>query len=89
VRAQQVFGLTRCTIVSEEFHCPRALWIAREHGLNAVAFAALDLTSFRWGLRVKAREYLARAWCGVDLFVLHRSPKFPGPREPILLTSNQ
>src|SRR5579871_1586202 len=26
VRAQQVFGLTRFTIVTEEFHCARALW---------------------------------------------------------------
>jgi SanA protein len=89
VRAQQVFGLTRCTIISEEFHCPRALWIAREHGLNAVAFAAPDLTSVRWSLRVKAREYLACAWCGVDLFVLHRGPKFPGPREPLQLAAKK
>ena len=88
VRAKQVFGLTRCTIVSEEFHCPRALWIARRHGLDAVAFAAADLKSARWTLRVKAREFLARAWCGVDLYVLHRSPKFSGPSEPIHLTSN-
>src|SRR5262249_19212515 len=88
VRAKTVFGVSRCTIVSEEFHCPRALWIAREHGLTAVAFAAQDLKSARWSLRVKARELLARAWCGVDLYLLHRGPKFPGPFEPILLSSN-
>jgi SanA protein len=88
VRAKSVFGLSHFTIVSEEFHCPRALWIAREHGLDAVAFAAPDLKSVRWSLRVKAREVLARAWCGVDLYLLHRGPKFPGPPEPILLSSN-
>lgn len=88
VRAKTVFGLSRFTIVSEEFHCPRALWIAREHGLDASAFAAPNPSSVRWSLRVKAREVFARAWCGVDLHVLHRSPKFPGPSEPILLTSN-
>lgn len=88
VRARTVFGLSRCTIVSEEFHCPRALWIAREHGLDAVAFAAPDLQSARWTWRVKARECLARVWCGIDLHVQHRAPKFPGPPEPILLTSN-
>jgi SanA protein len=87
VRAKTVFGLERFTIVTEEFHCPRALWIARQHGLDAVAFAARDLSA-RWSLRVKVREQLARAWCAVDLYVLHRNPKFPGPREPILLTSN-
>jgi SanA protein len=88
VRAQKVFGLTHFTIITEEFHCPRALWIAREHGLAAVAFAAPDVNSMRWSLRVKAREVFARVWCGVDLYVLHRGPKFPGPPEPILLTSN-
>ena len=86
VRAKQVFGLAHCTIVSEEFHCPRALWIAERHGLNAVAFAAPDLSA-RWSARVKAREYLARVWCAVDLHVLNRAPKFSGPREPIVLTS--
>ena len=84
VRAKTVFGLTRLTIVTEEFHCPRALWIARERGLNAVAFAAPDLSA-RWSARVKAREALARVWCAIDLHVLNRGPKFSGPPEPIEL----
>jgi SanA protein len=89
VRAKLVFGLSQCTIISEEFHCPRALWIAREHGLDAIAFAAPDVSLKSWSLRAEAREQLARAWCGVDLYVLHRGPKFPGPREPILISSIQ
>lgn len=86
VRAQSVFGLTNFTIVTEEFHCPRSLWIARQHGLNVVAFAAPDLSA-RWSARVKAREALARVWCGIDLYVLNRSPKFSGPPEPISLAA--
>ena len=88
VRARMVFGLARCTIVSEDFHCARALWIARENGLVAVAFAAPDLKSARWTLRVRAREALARVLCSLDLYVFHTGPKFPGPREPIMLASN-
>ncbi len=88
VRAQSVFGLKSFTILTEEFHCPRALWIARQHGLNAVAFAAPDLTSRRWTVRVKVREAFARVWCGIDLYVLNRAPKFSGPREPIELSQN-
>lgn len=88
VRAQQVFGLTRFTIVTEEFHCARALWIARQLDLDAVAFAAPDVDSARWTLRVKVREIFARAWCGIDLYILHRRPHFPGPPEPIILTKN-
>jgi len=89
LRAQSVFGLTQFTIVTEEFHCPRALWIARQHGLNTVAFAAPDLQSKRWTLRVKAREALARVLCGLDLYVLRTQPKFPGPPEPIALAGSQ
>src|ERR1022692_1967274 len=89
VRAKQVFGLSGCTIVSEEFHCPRALWIASQQGLEAVAFAAPDLQSRRWMLPVKAREALARVLCGLDLYVLHTGPKFPGPSEPIVLAAKK
>jgi SanA protein len=88
VRAQSVFGLTHFTIVTEEFHCPRALWIARQRGLDAVAFAAPDLQSKRWTWRVKVRETFARVLCGLDLYLLCTQPKFPGPREPIALTAN-
>ncbi len=86
VRAKVVFGLSRCTIVSEKFHCPRALWIARQHGLDAVAFAAPDLQSRRWTWRVKTREHLARVACALDLYLLRRAPKFSGPGEQIVLT---
>lgn len=82
VRAKTVFGLTNFTIVTEEFHCPRAVWIAQRHGLNVVAFAAPDL-SIRWSARVKLREALARTWCAVDLYVLNRQPKFSGPPQPL------
>ena len=89
LRAHSVFGLTKFTIVTEEFHCPRALWIARRHGFDAVAFAAPDLQSKRWTWRVKVREVAARAWCAVDLYVWLRQPKFPGPPEPIVLAGNR
>jgi len=86
VRANTVFGLKKFTIVTEEFHCPRALWIAQQHGLNTVAFAAPDLSA-RWSLRVKARRVVARVLCGLDLYVLNRSPRFSGPPEPLVLTA--
>ena len=89
VRAQVIFGLTQCTILSEEFHCPRALWIAHRHGLDAIAFAAPDVGLKSWSLRADAREQLARAWCAIDLYALDREPKFLGPKEPILLSSTK
>lgn len=89
VRAKEVFGLDQCTIISENFHCSRALWIAKVHGLEAVAFAAPDLEMFQWSARVKAREVLARGLCALDLYLLGRQPKFNGPREPIVLAAHE
>ena len=88
MRARSVFGLTSFVIVTEEFHCPRALWIARRHGLDAVAYAAPDVPMASWSVRVKARESLARVLCAVDLYVVNREPKFPGPPEPIALSAS-
>src|ERR1039457_3025990 len=48
MRAKEIFGLAQCTIISEEFHCPRALWIAQRHGLDAIAFAAPDVGLKSW-----------------------------------------
>jgi SanA protein len=87
MRARSVFGLTNFVIVTEEFHCPRAVWIARRHGLEVIAFAAPDVPLASWSVRVKAREHLARVLCAADLYLLNRRPKFPGPPEPILLSS--
>ena len=82
VRAKTVFGLTNFTIVTEEFHRPRSVWIAQKHGMNVVAFAAPDLSA-RWSARVKIREALARVWCAIDLYVLNRQPKFSGPPQKL------
>jgi len=87
VRAKEVFGLSQCMIISEDFHCPRALWIAQQHGLDAIAFAAPDVSLKGWSLRADVREQLARSWCAVDMYVLHRGPRFLGKKEPILLSS--
>lgn len=85
VRAREIFGLSRCTIISEDYHCPRALWIAKQHNLDAIAFAAPNVSKKSWSLRANIREQLARSWCAVDLYLLHRGPKFLGPKEPILV----
>ena len=87
LRAKMVFGLTNFTIVTEEFHCPRSVWIARRHGLDVVAFAAPDLSA-RWSARVKMREALARVWCAVDLYLLNRQPKFSGPPQKIVFVTS-
>jgi len=80
VRAKEVFGQTRLTIVSEAFHNYRALFICRHYGIDAVAFNARPV-SLRVSTWPAVREWLARVKVVLDLYVLRTGPKFLG--EPV------
>ncbi|MDJ0511096.1 MAG: ElyC/SanA/YdcF family protein [Crocosphaera sp.] len=82
VRAKEVFGLENYTIVSQTFHCQRALYIANLKGQNPIAFAASDIQSVA-GLKVILREVLARFKAFLDCQLLHTNPKFLGEPETI------
>lgn len=82
VRAGKVFGLQRYIIVSQRFHNFRAVFIARHKGLDAVAYSWPDEDA-RQPLHTEAREFLARAWAVLDLFVLHSEPRYLGKPVPI------
>ncbi|MDN5750579.1 MAG: SDR family NAD(P)-dependent oxidoreductase, partial [Pseudonocardia sp.] len=77
VRAEQVFGLTRFTIISQRFHDYRAVFIARHEGLDVVAYNS-PREDARQSLRTEAREFAARAKAVVDLFVIFKRPRFLG-----------
>lgn len=40
IRAQQVFKAHSFTIITQKFHCERALFIAKYHNIDAICFAA-------------------------------------------------
>jgi SanA protein len=79
VRAKKVFGLDRCAIVTDDFHLPRALYIAQNEGLDAIGFqtAPLPRTVSPW---TYVREVAARSRVWLDLHVLNSQPKFLGPK---------
>ncbi len=76
VRAENVFGIREYTVISQGFHCERAIFIARKHGHNAIGYAAKDpqLTAKR--LKVYVREVAARFIAWLDVMVLNRKPHF-------------
>jgi SanA protein len=82
VRAKKVFGIDRCTIVTDDFHLPRALYIAQEEGLDAVGYQTdpLPRDVSRW---TYTREVGARALVWIDLHILDRQPRFLGSKESI------
>jgi len=81
VRAKEVFGLEKVTVISQKFHNQRAIYLAERKGLTAVGFNAKDVTG-NSGLKVHFREYLARVKVFIDL-VFNTQPKFYGERVEI------
>jgi len=78
VRAREVFGQQRVVVISQRFHVERALYLAAAHGIDAVGFAARDVSGASGG-RVRLRETAARAAAWLDVSVLGRGPRFLGP----------
>jgi SanA protein len=81
LRAKEVFGLTKITVISQKFHNERAIYIAEKKGLKAIGFNATDI-SLESGLRVQLREYFARVKVFLDL-ALKVQPRFYGDKEII------
>lgn len=82
VRAKTVFAAPEIIIVSQRWHNQRALYIARQHDLPAIAVNAND-PSWRSGYRTRLREVLAKIWMLIDVHLLDREPYYPGPPAPI------
>ncbi len=84
VRCKEVFGQQQYTIISQEFHNQRALFIANNKAITAIAFNAKDI-DIRLGLKTMIREYLARCKAVLDIIILNKQPKFLGKKERILI----
>jgi SanA protein len=79
VRAEKVFGQASLTIISQKFHNERAIFIARNKGIDAIGFnAAGEVTPD--SLSTLLREHLARVRTLLDVYVLDTPPKFLGER---------
>ncbi len=76
VRAKKVFGQNSITFISQEFHNQRAIYLAENHGISAIAFNAKDV-SHRYGLKTRIREYLAKTKAVIDI-ITNTQPKFLG-----------
>ncbi|WP_435254634.1 SanA/YdcF family protein [Tenacibaculum sp. A30] len=79
VRVKEVFGQFSITIISQQFHNERALYLAQHFDIDAVGFNAKGVSGKK-ALKVQLREYLARVKVFVDI-LLGVDPKFLG--EPI------
>lgn len=81
VRAKAVFGLDSVTVISQEFHNERAIYLADKKGLKAIGFNAQDIAG-QQGQKVRFREYFARVKVFLDL-LMNTQPRYYGERIPI------
>ena len=75
VRAKNLFGARKITVISQRFHCRRAIFIAEANGMEAFGFEAEDV-SRRSSRKTLVREPLACLLAWIDTRVLHRKPHF-------------
>lgn len=68
-RARDVYQVNKLIIVSQPFHNYRAVFLAKNEGLDAVAYNAEDL-GWLVGGRVRIREYFARLRAVVDVYFM-------------------
>lgn len=73
VRCKDVFNQEKITVISQNFHNARALYIGNHEGMEAIAFAAQDVPD-GYSLRTLIREYLARPYALLDVYVLRPQP---------------
>lgn len=77
-RADKIFGQKKFTIISQDFHTRRAIYIARHLGLDAIGFNAQDV-SRNFGFKTQLREKFARTNMFLD-FIFSAKPKFLGEK---------
>ena len=82
VRAKEVFGQRRLTIITDRFHCFRAVFLARHYGIDAVGYPSREV-ELRYSAKSRLREVLADAKACLDLYVLHTRPRFLGGPIPV------
>ena len=78
LRAESVFGQTRMIIVSQRFHLSRALFLAREQGIEAWGFEAQDVKR-AYSLMTELRRYPSAMRAYWDVWNGMRAPEAGKP----------
>lgn len=79
VRCLKVFGQNKITVISQRFHNERAIFIGNFYDMEVVAFNAKDVPD-AFSLKVRVREHFAKFKAVLDLYLLHKQPKFLGEK---------
>lgn len=78
-RARDIFGARSAVIATQDFHLPRALFIARQLGIEAYGVRAAGTEGSFYDYAREIPASLKALW---DVFT-HRVPKYLGPAVPL------
>jgi SanA protein len=77
-RLKYIFGQDSFTVISQEFHNRRAIYIAQCLHLKAIGYNAKDVDAYN-GFKTKVREIFARTKVFMDM-LSHQQPRFLGEK---------
>ena len=80
VRSKEIFGQDKLTIITQSFHCYRALFISSYYDIDAIAIITNELPREDAPI-IYFREYLARTKAVLDLYILKTAPRHLGDKE--------
>lgn len=78
VRCKKIFGQQSITVISQQFHNERAVFLAKHNDIKAVGFNAKAVNK-RYGMKTRIREKLARVKMMLDL-LSGKEPRFLGEK---------
>jgi len=67
IRAKEIYGLEKFTIISQKFHNERAIYLAEKKGLQVVGFNAKDPKN-KYTLKKLIKEYISKTVAPLDIF---------------------
>ena len=77
IRAKKVFGQDSVTVISQQWHNERAVYIASHIDLDAIAFNASDVSVRKAYIRNHIREYVAKVKAIFDV-IFGTNPRYLG-----------
>jgi SanA protein len=81
-RARDIFEVKRAVVVTNRYHLPRALYIARKLGIEAYGIPS-DLRNYYYMSSYKKRELLAQVKAFVNINFLKPLPAYLGESIPV------
>lgn len=80
VKAKEIYGVDSITIISQEYHNERAIFLASHNGIDAIGYNAKPSHIITKRIKNEGREFFARVKLFVDV-ILGEKPKFETTEE--------